>query len=362
MRIAVHAGTLRGTGSGFVGRQLLEALQRTEHHISAWVPDEWGLARAPRATATKAGLRAKFVVENWDIPRALRSQGCAALLSLGDTSTIQPGRPHVLFVQQAYLAYPPEEWGFQPTHRFRAKLALMELYFRAGMRNVSRLVVQTQDMRSQLLRRWGLPEQRVSVIPTSVSPELRATAASYVRNSEQPPYVICVGTASPHKNHSIIPAVLGQLRNQTATLRVTLNRGEVPALDQALQRANLMRRVEYLGHLQPRDLFRQLGDAAAALLPSVLESFGLTYYEAMALGVPIVAADRGFAREACGDTATYAAVDDPVAFAEGLDRALAYSKSNRQNVANALRRRFDAVHQSWDTIAARFVETVESVV
>ena len=43
----------------------------------------------------------------------------------------------------------------------------------------------------------------------------------------------------------------------------------------------------------------------AMLLPTLIESFGIPYVEAMSLGVPILTSDLDFAHDVCGNAASY---------------------------------------------------------
>jgi glycosyltransferase involved in cell wall biosynthesis len=61
--------------------------------------------------------------------------------------------------------------------------------------------------------------------------------------------------------------------------------------------------------------------AAAVVVPSTYEGFGLPALEAMAVGVPVVAADRSSLPEVCGDAA-YLVEPDGAGLAEGLLAAL----------------------------------------
>jgi glycosyltransferase involved in cell wall biosynthesis len=61
--------------------------------------------------------------------------------------------------------------------------------------------------------------------------------------------------------------------------------------------------------------------ASAVAVPSIYEGFGLPALEAMAVGVPVVAARRSSLPEVCGDAA-YLVEPDPAGLAEGLSAAL----------------------------------------
>jgi glycosyltransferase involved in cell wall biosynthesis len=59
----------------------------------------------------------------------------------------------------------------------------------------------------------------------------------------------------------------------------------------------------FLGHLDPAAVARLMRSAAAVVVPSVYEGFGLPALEGMAAGTPVVATDQGALPEVCGTAA-----------------------------------------------------------
>ena len=57
-------------------------------------------------------------------------------------------------------------------------------------------------------------------------------------------------------------------------------------------------------------------------LPSLVETVGLPLLESMSLGVPVVAADRPYAREICGDAAEFFDPKSSESFAASAGRLL----------------------------------------
>jgi glycosyltransferase involved in cell wall biosynthesis len=76
------------------------------------------------------------------------------------------------------------------------------------------------------------------------------------------------------------------------------------------------------GYLPEPDLARVIAGAAAVVVPSWYEGFGLPALEALACGTPVVAADLPAHREVLGDQAELVPPGDPAALATALARVL----------------------------------------
>jgi glycosyltransferase involved in cell wall biosynthesis len=81
-------------------------------------------------------------------------------------------------------------------------------------------------------------------------------------------------------------------------------------------------RVLTVGHLSEAQLRAAMQSASVLAYPSQFEGFGLPPLEAMASGVPVVAADTEAVRESCGNAALYAPSDNPEQWAAVLHNVL----------------------------------------
>jgi glycosyltransferase involved in cell wall biosynthesis len=371
MRIAVHAGTLRGFGSGHVGRNVLENLARigSQHTFLAWVPESWrqdhGVTQETsppnvELRFTEPGLLRKLTLENRTIRAALRSWRADVLFSVGDTSLVRCPIPHLLLIHQANLAYGNSDRGFEPPLKDRLRWSAMSRYLRMGLPSTEQVTVQTQDMAARISQRFGFDPSRIVVVPSAV--ERQGDLAPVEASATPNPYIVYVASASRHKNFEVLPAMMAELRGSCPelTCRLTITREALPELVEAIDALGLSDQFVFEGHLTREGALTLLGGATCLVMPSWLESFGLPYYEAMMLGVPVVAAERGFAREALGDAGLYADPAQGAEFAQAVAR-LVLDPDERRARSSAVRDRFDETARTWEQVAGRYLELLEDL-
>jgi glycosyltransferase involved in cell wall biosynthesis len=81
-------------------------------------------------------------------------------------------------------------------------------------------------------------------------------------------------------------------------------------------------RIRFLGELSAEDLAQRYSTAALLFWPGVNEAFGLSYLEAQAAGIPVVAQDRPGVRDVLAPGTYPKAEDGPVALANRIDTLL----------------------------------------
>jgi glycosyltransferase involved in cell wall biosynthesis len=109
-------------------------------------------------------------------------------------------------------------------------------------------------------------------------------------------------------------------------------------------------RVRRLGRVDDADLAALLHGAAAMVVPSRAEGFGLPLLEGMAAGVPVVTSDAAALVEVGGGATAVAPVGDAAALAAALTRAVGDEELRRDMVRRGFER---AAQFSWTSAATR---------
>lgn len=122
------------------------------------------------------------------------------------------------------------------------------------------------------------------------------------------PYFLCIATVEPRKNHMLLLPIWRELRErlgEAAPRLVLVGRSgwENEAVLRFLERHPDI--AEWRGHCGDAELARLLAGTRALLFPTFAEGFGIPLAEALAAGVPVLAADLPVLRELGGEAPEY---------------------------------------------------------
>jgi glycosyltransferase involved in cell wall biosynthesis len=166
--------------------------------------------------------------------------------------------------------------------------------------------------------RGRAPEARIAVIPHGIDLAIFRPDAAPVPLALPRPVVLAAGAVDDHKRMHLAVEAAARLGRGSLVL---LGEGPEGSAVDALAARLLPGR--YLRTAVPRSAMPSWYAAADCFtLPSLTESFGLTYLEAMACGLPSVAPDEEVRREVVGEAGVFCDVTDPEAYAAALQEAL----------------------------------------
>jgi glycosyltransferase involved in cell wall biosynthesis len=351
VRVGLDATPLLGPRTG-VGRYVaglagaLTALAGPEPEELALVPFTWRgtgdlPAAAPSGPRVRVGRRrapARLLQAAWSRlpwpPVEWLAGPVDVFHATNFTAPPTGGAATVVTVHDlTYLRYPEMVTGASARYRDLVPRAL---------RRGAVVATPTAAVAAEVAEEYGLPPDRLVVTPLGVDDTWRQATPpdpAWLATRGLPEgYLLFVGNREPRKN---LATLLAAYRELLVSRVVGVGNGPtvgegagtttVPALvlvgppgwGDALDTAGLPAdSVRTPGYLPEPDLARVVAGAAALVLPSWYEGFGLPALEALACGTPVVASDLPAHREVLGDQARLFPPDDPGALAAALATVL----------------------------------------
>ena len=205
-------------------------------------------------------------------------------------------------------------------------------------------------VREELISLLGIPADKVTTTHNGVDEcyhqrdeaQCREALARYGQTYRR--YLLVVGTVEPRKNlRRLINAylMLPKALQQAYPLLLVGGKGwESPEFYAQLEHLQAAGSLIWPGYVPEADLPVLYAGAKALAFPSIYEGFGLPVLEAMASGVPVLAAQRSAPAEILGEAGMLVDTLDEQAMADGLRRMLEdESWAKQASVSGLLRAR-----------------------
>jgi glycosyltransferase involved in cell wall biosynthesis len=241
---------------------------------------------------------------------------------------------------------------------------------RRGVRHARHIITPSRATRDELCAEFGVAAERITVIPwapdrgivtgSGRGREAGVLAAVRERYGLDRPWVLNFSGASRRKNAL---GLLAALRHLPAEVRQR-HHWVLTGCNSAEHRAKLMAQAEalgvaadcrILGFVPHGDLPVLLRNAAALLMPSLHEGFGLPLLDAFACGVPVLTSRCSSMPEVAGDAAVYCDPTDARSIAVGIAQAL-----EPKCAAELVRRGRERVREyTWERTARAMCEVYE---
>ncbi len=228
---------------------------------------------------------------------------------------LHPRRSVVTIHDLGYLYYPQ-------AHTRNSRLYL-DYSTRFSAKQARHIVAVSHATRQDLIRHYGTEPDKISVVyhgydqqhfrPVDDLAHIEAVCQKY--QIDPGPYLLFVGTVQPRKNLSRLLEAFAQISQDTAfkcehpeydNLQLVIG-GKLGWLSgpitRRIEELGLTQQVKLVGYIADEDLPSLLSGAAAFVMPSLYEGFGLPILEAMACGTPVICSNAGSLPEIAGDAA-----------------------------------------------------------
>lgn len=355
MRVAVNLlwlvpGVVGGTENhatgllrGLVGRDDLDLVLVVLPSFAGAHPElaeAFDLVEAP-LPAGRHVVRRVLTESSW-LGQQLRAMRPAAVHHFGGIVPVGVPGPSVVTVHDLQAWHHPQFFS-------RAKLTYLRVMTAQSLRRAARVTTPSDFTRRDLLARTSVPAERVVVVP----PRLAAPPTppgEPSRLTDGRPWFLYPAATYPHKNHLMLVEAFAQAARRLPDHVLVLTgatgagawgsaRGTADALSRRVDELGLAGRVLRPGYLPGDAYLGLLGGATALVFPSLFEGYGLPVAEAMAVGVPVLAADATALRDVVGAGGLLLDPASPGPWAEAMV-AVATSPTEQARLGTAARARF----------------------
>ena len=319
MKVLLNAASIREGGSRVVLRELVAGMAEQRNDVEWLVAAHAAVAsdlpRNPRIGLIEPGrMGSGSEVLRWyerDLPRAVRERRVDAVFSITNYLPLRPlACPTVLLIQHA--GHFSEEFDrLQRDHLAgpvqRLAWDMKSRWVRRSARAATILTVQTRALADAIARQTGRPRHEIRVVPHgpgAVSPMLRRA-----RRGGATTRIGYVAKWGVQKNFAVLLDAMHRLRSQgrDVCLVLTLDSGHADnrRLLERAQHMGLGGVIENHGELGPEAVSQLYATLDMFVFPTLVESFGYPMLEAMACGLPLLAAETASNREVAGNGGRY---------------------------------------------------------
>jgi len=340
------ADRARGSGSAVAIAGLADGLSSLGHRVTILRPRvQLGSADLTRIVAN-IGFRTRVRSVSSDLIVGFDIDGCF----LGRSSV-----PYVVALKGVAADELRYEHGWT-----RARFRILSKLERRNARRADRVIVTSEHSRRVATEAYGLEPDGIGIVPEGLDLESWDGIRRAGRPEGASPSIVSVARQYRRKNTAVLVRAMALVREAIPGVRLTVlgDGPELPRLRALVGSMNLSGSVELVGAVDGvREVRDQLARADVFCLPSRQEGFGIVFLEAMAAGLPIVAADCGAVPESAphGEVSILVAPDD----VEGLAAALVDLLTNvelRDRLATGGANRWRRF--GWPEVAGRFLSEV----
>ncbi len=235
-----------------------------------------------------------------------------------------PDLPLVNFLPDIQEQYYPKFFS-------QAALTNRGIYYGHSARASTILIVPSHYTKKTIVEKFHVAPEKIAVIYHGAHPMFSDASEPGVKpatlREDLHGYLFYPSNPWFHKNHTALLDALALLNAEHGRTVPCVFTGHLMEhtpgyvdLPAEIARRDLGDQVFHLGRVSLKELKYLYLNAAALVLPSLFEGFGIPLVEAMATGCPIVASDRTSIPEVAGEAGLYFNPDDPRDIAHKISR------------------------------------------
>lgn len=212
-----------------------------------------------------------------------------------------------------------------PEFYHHADVEICDCKFRYAAENADRVIAISQRTADDLRELYNIPEEKIRIVYQGCSPIFsQPIAPQKIEELQQlyGRYIIGVGTIEKRKNQLLTVRALSALPKDINLVLVGRKTTYVKEILSESKRLGLTERIFLLENVPMSEIPALYAASLFASYPSYYEGFGIPMLEAIAAGVPLVAATGSCLEEAGGPGAIYVNPDDVDAYVSAANKLI----------------------------------------
>lgn len=223
-----------------------------------------------------------------------------------------------------------------PEFYHRADVEICHRKFLHAARVADRVIAISERTAIDLRELFNIPEEKIRVVYQGCSPIFNEPLSAECLEENRRiygRYIIGVGTIESRKNQLLTVRALPALDPDVNLVLVGRQTAYASKIREEARRLGVEERIFMLSNVSMKDIPGLYAAAQFAAYPSYYEGFGIPMLEALAAGVPLIAATGSCLEEAGGPGAIYVDPNDVEAFADAATQLLNSSILREEMVA-----------------------------
>jgi len=224
---------------------------------------------------------------------------------------------------------------------------------------VKRIISVSKYTKRSLVKKFGIPEEKISVIYSGITGEKREgkLPAGLIKKK----YILNNGGIDIRKNIDRLITAFAEVYAKHPDFRLVItgeNRSQKPKLQELVNRKNLSGAVIFPGYVDEKTLWTLIRSAACICYPTLMEGFGFPVLEGFAAGTPVISSDVTSIPEIAADAAILVNPRSETQIASAIEKVITNSKLSAKMVR---RGRIEARKYDWTRTARETLEIYKQV-
>lgn len=255
----------------------------------------------------------KSITSRKKLQKIVNSLEIDCIYTMAGPAYISFKKPHFLGLSNPYITHADfSSYFLKPGLFQKLKQIINILYQIRHSLNSDYYIFQTDYAKNSFCKRYLINKEKTCVISNAFDTEF--SNYPLYSNLDIPNSsfnIFCPAGPFIHKNIHNIPDLVNYILKKNPNLKfkfiITLNENTYifKLINKKINKYNISNYITNIGNYSYNQSYSLYKKSDIVLIPSILETFTITYLEAMATNRPLIVADKQFAREVCKDSALY---------------------------------------------------------